>query len=111
MSNLKVINTNKEVELAPGKTYKGHWNNATPGANAVWGAQAIPLATGSTIEGFAQDTSVEVTRLWRRLIITEKKPFPQSQTVETEVEHEIHYEIKNVGTEKVKFIIFLTIMW
>lgn len=101
-----VVNTKTVVELAPGQTTQRHWNNAAP-HDAVWSANAVAVATGSTAEGFAEDVALEVTRLWRRLIVTEKKPFPQSQTVEVKIEHEIHYEIKNVGAQPAKFVVYL----
>jgi len=93
--------------LNPGQTGHWWWNNANPG-DAVWTANAVPVATGSTTAGFAQDTQLEVTRLWRRLIVTEKKPFPQSQTVDVTVEHEVHYEVKNLSSKKADFVVFLS---
>lgn len=101
-----LVNTHTEHTLAPGKTGHWWWNNAAPG-QAVWSANAVPVPTGDTASGFAEDVSLEVTRLWRRLIVTEHKPFPQSQTVEVKIEHEIHYEIKNVGSSSARFVVFL----
>lgn len=95
-----------ELKLNPNQSAHWHWNNASP-SEAVWSANLIPFATGSTATGFAQDTSLEVTRTWRRLIVTESKPSPQSQTVETKVEHEIHFEFKNLTNTKVDFAIWL----
>jgi hypothetical protein len=109
MSKATLVDTKTEHSLAPGQTLHWHWNNATP-ADAVWYANAVPLATGSSTSGFTQDTQLEVTRLWRRLIVTEKKPFPQSQTVDVSVETEIHVDIKNIGTTSAKFVVFLSII-
>jgi hypothetical protein len=107
MANVIVVNTKSVLELAPGQEGHWHWNHAAP-ANAVWSANAVPASTGSTAQGFNQDTAVEITRMWRRLIVTEKKPFPQSQTTDLEVEHEIHYVAKNIGTQKASFVVWLS---
>jgi hypothetical protein len=107
MAKVLGITTKTQHELGPGQTGHYWWNNAAP-ADAVWSANAVPVATGSTTAGFAQDTSLEVTRLWRRLIVTEKKPFPQSQTADVSAETEIHYEIKNLSSTKATFIVFLS---
>jgi hypothetical protein len=109
MSKATLVDTKTQHDLAPGQTFHWHWNNAAP-ADAVWSANAVPVATGSTTGGFNQDTQLEVTRLWRRLIVTEKKPFPQSQTVDVVVETEIHCDIKNIGTTPAKFVVFLSIV-
>lgn len=82
MSKVLFVDTKTELTLAPGATVHGWWNNASP-FNAVWDAQAVPFATGSTATGFNQDTSLEVTRVWRHFTVTEIKPNPQSQTVDT----------------------------
>jgi hypothetical protein len=95
-----------ELELNGNQTIHTWWNNATP-VEAVWTANVVPLPTGSSTAGFTQDTSVEVKRLWRRLIVTEIKPFPQSQTVDLKVEHEIHYEIANLTNSKARVAVFL----
>ena len=95
-----LVDTKTQLNIQPGATFHFVWNNASP-SHAVWSANAVPVATGSTAGGFNQDSSVEVTRLWRRFISTEKKPFPQSQTADVVVEHEIHCELKNVGSSKV----------
>ena len=104
MANVRVVDTKTVHKLEPGKTIHILWNNTAP-ANAVWSAHAVPRGTGRTAAGFAQDTSLEVTRLWQ---VVEKKPFPQSQTVDVEVEHEIHYKIKNVGKKKASFVVSLS---
>jgi hypothetical protein len=105
-----IVNTKTELQLAGSKTGHWWWNNAAP-ADAVWSANAIPVQTGDTASGFAQDTSVEVTRLWRRLIVTEHKDSPQAQTVDVKVEHEIHYEIKNLGNQTARFVVFLSAVY
>jgi hypothetical protein len=107
MAKCEIIDTKLAIKLGPGKTHHLWWNKAAP-ANAVWLANAVPIITGDTATGFNQDSSVEITRLWRRLIVTEKKPFPQSQTTDVVVEHEIHYEVKNLGNTEVTFNVFLS---
>jgi hypothetical protein len=102
-----VINTQKERELNPGQSLHSWWNNASP-ANAVWTANAVPVLMGSTGTGFNQDTSVEVTRLWRRFKVVEKST---SQISDTDIESEIHYEVKNVGNSKARFIVYLCVCW
>ncbi|HTT48115.1 MAG TPA: hypothetical protein VMG39_08935 [Pseudolabrys sp.] len=109
MSKVTLVNTNVNLELGPGKTGHWHWNNATP-SDAVWYVNAVPFATGSTLTGFAQDTQLEVTRVWRRFIVTEHAP-PNSQISDTTTETEIHYEIKNLGGTTAKFNVFLSIVY
>ncbi len=104
---LLVINTQKERELNPGETLHSWWNNASP-ANAVWSANAVPLTTGSTNTGFNQDTQLEVTRLWRRYKVVEKST---SQISDVDIESEIHYEVKNIGNTKARFIVYLCVAW
>jgi hypothetical protein len=104
---LLVINTHKERELDPGQTLHSWWNNASP-TNAVWSANAVALATGSTNTGFNQDTQLEVTRLWRRFKVTEKS---STQFSDTDIETEIHYEVKNIGGSKARFIVYLCVAW
>lgn len=106
MSNV-LIKTSVDAWIEPGQTHHRWWNNAAP-RDAVWSAQAVPIATGDSVSGFAEDVSLEVTKVWRRLLVTEKKPFPQSQTVEVHAEDEIHYEVKNVGTRKCRYTVLLT---
>ena len=99
------FSTNKERELNPGQTGHWWWNNATP-ANAVWSANAVPVATGSTQTGFNQDTQLEVTRLWRRFKVIETS---STQFSDVDIETEIHYEVKNIGNTKAKFIMYLSV--
>ncbi len=103
------IKTKLDAWIEPGQTHRWWWNNAAP-RDAVWSAQAVPFATGDTASGFAEDVSLEVTRVWRRLIVTEKKPFPQSQTVDVISEDEIHYEVKNIGNRKSRYAVFLSVI-
>jgi hypothetical protein len=110
MSKVLFVDTKKEISLAPGAAVHGWWNNASP-ANAVWSAQAVPYATGSTASGFTQDTTLEVTRLWRHYTVTEIKDNPQSQTATTKEETEIHYEIKNIGSSTAKFHVVLSAIY
>jgi hypothetical protein len=102
---LKVINTQTEQELNPGQTLHSWWNNASP-ANAVWTANAVPLSTGSTSTGFNQDTQIEVTRLWRRFKVVEKS---STQFSDVDIETEIHYEVKNVGNSKARFVMYFSV--
>ena len=101
-----LVNTHTQHTLAPGKTVHSWWNNAAP-SQAVWSANAVPTQTGDTKSGFAEDVSLEVTRLWRRMIVTEVKDSPQSQTTDVKLEHEIHFEVKNVGNSSAQFTVFL----
>ena len=101
------FNTNKDFELNPGQTLHSWWNNASP-ANAVWSANAVPLATGSTQTGFDQDTQLEVTRVWRRFKVVEKST---SQFSKVDTETEIHYEVKNIGSTKARFNVYLSVAW
>ncbi len=101
---LKVFHTNT-LELNAGQTGHWWWNNATP-ADAVWSANAVPLATGSTTSGFSQNTQLEVTRLWRVFKVIEKST---SQFSDTDIETEIHYEVKNLGGTKAKFRMFFSV--
>ena len=103
----KVIKIPNDLELNPGETKHWWWNNASP-ANAVWSANAVPLATGTTNTGFAQDTQLEVTRLWRRFKVIENS---QSQFSDTDIESEIHYEVKNLSGTKARFNVYLSIAW
>ncbi|WP_407048592.1 hypothetical protein [Methyloraptor flagellatus] len=108
MSKISFIDTQTTLELGPNETKTWHWNNAAP-ANAVWSAAAIPFATGDSTKGFTQDTRLEVTDVWHRLLVTEHKPFPQSQTVETKVETEIYYTIRNLSpSDHAKFKVVLS---
>jgi len=100
-----VVNTKAERELAPGKSGTWVWNNAAP-HDAVWSANAVPVPSGDTQKGFNEVVSLEVTRLWRRLIVTELDP--HSQATQLKVEHEIHYEVENVGDAPARFVVFLS---
>ena len=102
---IKVFKVPSDLELNPGATGHWWWNNATP-ANAVWSANAVAIATGSTTAGFAQDTQLEVTRLWRRFKVVEKST---SQFSDTDIETEIHYEVKNLSGTKAKFNIYFSV--
>lgn len=102
---VSVINTKKELELNPGEEREYWWNHASP-ADGVWSANAVPLATGSTTAGFSQHTKLEVTRLWREFIVTEKS---KTQFSDVDIETEIHYKVKNIGTTKARFTVFLCV--
>src|SRR5437763_8646170 len=100
-----VINTQKEWELDSGKTVHSWWNNASQ-VNAVWTANAVPLSTGSQSTGYDQDTQLEVTRLWRRFKVVGKWVGEGWDLV---TETEIHWEVKNIGSSKARFIVFLSV--
>jgi hypothetical protein len=101
----KVFKVPTDLELNPGATGHWWWNHATP-TFAVWSANAVAIATGSTSAGFQQDTQLEVTRLWRRFIVIEKST---SQISDTDIETEIHYEVKNLSGTKAKFNIYFSV--
>jgi hypothetical protein len=103
----KVIKIPNALQLNGGQTGHWWWNNASP-ANAVWSANAVPIATGNTTDGFDQDTQLEVTRLWRRFKVVEKST---SQFSDTDIESEIHYEIKNLTGALAKFNVYLCVSW
>jgi hypothetical protein len=92
--------------LAPNQSVIHHWNNATP-LDAVWHIQAIPLESSFTsIDPPEQHMEAEVTRIWRRVNRT-----PKSSDVQPWVyEHEIWYEVKNVGSRKVDVGVYASIV-
>jgi hypothetical protein len=49
-----------------------------------------------------------VTRLWRRFKVVEKST---SQFSDTDIESEIHYEIKNLTGALAKFNVYLCVSW
>ena len=97
----RIIKTDINAWIEPGQTQHWWWNNAAP-REAVWSVQAVPFATGDLIQGFQEDVALEVTRVWRRLIVTEKKPFGVAS------EDEIHYEVKNVGNQRSRYTVYLS---
>ena len=92
--------------LAPGATTTNHWNNASP-ATAVWYIQAVPLVSSFTANPVQQSVEVEVTRVWRKLNRTSlgSGEFPQP-----DLEHEIWYVFKNVGTRAVNFDVYASVI-
>lgn len=92
-----LIDTKQDLELDPGQSVDRVWNNATP-AHAVWYANAFPLNSGQPV---SQETKLEVTRLWRRFTHNKKT---------NKQEHEIWYTVKNVGTQKARFNVYLSII-
>ncbi|SRR6266481_9694298 len=106
MANVSLVNTNTSIKLAPGQTEHVKWSNATPGFNSVWSANAVPHNTTSSASP-NQDSSGEITRLWRRLIVTDKSS-PGQQIADIHIEHEIHFEVKNVGNTEATFNVFLS---
>ena len=109
MSFARIIKTGVDAWIDPGQTQHRTWNNADI-REAIWSAQAIPFSTGNSTKGFNEDVALEVTRVWRRLIVTEIKPFPQNPQIPTGVasEDEIHYEVKNVGTQRARYTVYLS---
>jgi hypothetical protein len=93
----KLIDTKQDLKLASGESLTRSWNRAT--GKAVYSANAVPRSTGSTTEGFDQVTQLEVTRLWRKYIFTEKS---------NDFEHEIWYTVKNVGNDTARFNVYLS---
>ena len=102
---IKTFKIEDSLELNPGQTGHWWWNHASP-AGSVWSANAVPMATGSTTTGFAQNTELEVTRIWRKYIIIEKST---SQFSDTDIESEIHYEVKNLSGTKARFHVYLSV--
>jgi hypothetical protein len=100
-----VVQAGGQKHLGPGQTGTWVWNNAAP-ANAVWSANAVPNLSGAE----TQDSSLEVTRLWRRLLVTSHKDSPQSESATEKVEHEIHYEVKNLMNQGVDFLVYLSVV-
>jgi hypothetical protein len=100
-----VFSTGNTKTLDPGQTGHWWWNNAAP-SKGVWSAMAVPVATGSTSAGFNQDTQVEVTRIWQRFKVIEKST---TQISDTDIETEIHYEVKNIGSTKATFVVYFSV--
>ncbi len=100
-----LVNTHHEHDLAAGKSGIWIWKNLAP-HDAVWSVNAVPVQIGDTQTGFDNDTSFEVTRVWRRMISTEDDPHSQATTVT--IKHELHYEVKNVGNAPGRFVAFLS---
>jgi hypothetical protein len=93
--------------IAPGKSVIYHWNNATP-ANAVWYIQAIPRDDSFKGVPLAEESvAAEVTRVWRKLI---RSPGPAEFPESGDLEHEVWYEIKNVGSKDVNVDVFASIV-
>lgn len=93
--------------LAPGKSTIKHWNNATP-PNAVWHVQAVPLLSSfASANPVDQSVEAEVTRVWRRL---NRSKGPGEFPDVLSYEHEVWYEIKNVGTREVDVDVYASII-
>ncbi len=99
-----LVNTQHEHDLAAGTSGIWIWKNLAP-HDAVWSVNAVPVQTGDTQTGFNDEASFEVTRVWRRMISTEDE---HSQATTVTVKHELHYEVKNVGTTPGRFVAFLS---
>ncbi len=103
-SRVKLITINN---IAPGQTKIYYWNNATP-SEAVWYIQAVPLTSSFTNTSLSeQSVDVEITRVWRRLNRKRGRiEFPYAYTYE----HEIWYEIKNIGSKEVDIDVYASII-
>lgn len=101
-----LIPLGKIDNLAPGQSTVKHWNNATPPL-AVWYIQAIPRESSYTSASPAeQSVAAEVTKVWRNVNRT-----PTTSDVQFyKFEHEIWYEIKNVGTREVDVDVYASII-
>ena len=95
----KVIETKTVLELEPGKTTHRKLSNASPD-KAVWSANAIPIFVPSQTGNF-EEIELEITRLWRKFIVT-------GGGVDLKSETEIHFVIKNVGKTKASFTVLLS---
>lgn len=102
----KLVKLTTLNNIAPGEKRTRKWNNATP-SNAVWYIQAVPLASSLTASATEQSLTVEVPRVWRRLIV--KKEL-QGEFEVTEIEHEVHYEVKNIGDKEVDVDVYASII-
>ena len=100
------IHVSKEHELAPNQTDTWHWNHAAE-VNAVWTANAV-LIRVTDYSKQSQDSRLEVTRLWRRYQVVDNS---LGQTANDTAEHEIYYEVRNVGPETARFKVYLCATW
>src|SRR3712207_1921615 len=96
----KVIDTKTVLELEPGKTTHRKLSNASPD-KAVWSANAMPIFEPSSQLGQLEEIELEITRLWRKLIVTGSGTNVKGET-------EIHFVIKNVGKTKARFTVLLS---
>jgi hypothetical protein len=92
--------------LEKGQSTTGHWKHLTP-SSAVWYIQAIPLENSFTDSPPNQSVEVEVTRVWRQLNRTES---PGSEFTEIDTEHEVWWEVKNVGSRPLNAQIYASIV-
>lgn len=102
----KMINCKLDIPLAPGHSKELWWNNANP-RHAVYTVQAVPLPTGDSANGFDENVSVEVVRVWRKFIVNEKS---NDRFSDTDTEDEIHYVVKNVGTQPTRFNVYISVV-
>ena len=100
-TELKKLNSSP-FQLDPGQSVPGHWNNANP--KAVYSIQAIPLESSFPGVSGPATVEVEVTRVWRKLNVTKTSSDVQPFTFE----HEIWFEVKNVGTKKVTCDVYVS---
>ena|SRR6185295_13808328 len=91
-------------DMAPGATYSFEWKNIPDGK--AYAVDASPFWPGDYYEGYGNTTQVEVMRQSRRRRQIQK---PGSIGVTTEVHSDILGEIKNVGSHKLNFELYLTV--
>lgn len=102
-----LVSLGKIPNLAPGQSKTKRWNNATPHL-AVWFIQAIPQNSSFTTFPPAEESvEVEVTRVWRKLNRTVQGAFLGG--THSDFEHEIWYEVKNVGGREVDVEVYASI--
>src|ERR1700750_1748819 len=91
-----LVNLQKEHELAAGKSASWMFEISNSDADSVWYVNAVPVPSGDTQSGFDEEVSLEVTKVWRKMTV--KQLPPHQQDAQIEVEHQLGYEIKNIGT-------------
>jgi hypothetical protein len=91
--------------LAPQATFHFLWNNV-PAAGKACAVDAYGYNVGSTQEGFTNTTKIEVTHFVRRRRQIEKQG---SIGVTVEVHDDIEGDVKNVGSSKLDFDLYLVV--
>jgi len=98
MATVNVTTIVQNGSLEAGKTAHHWWNNAPWGK--VFALEVVPSEIGTTQTGFNHVSEVQITKQWRKFISKEK---PGSIGVKVETELELHFEVKNIGTEKANY--------
>jgi hypothetical protein len=96
-------NTQTEHELEAGKSDGWFYDISTERVGAVWSVNAMPVPSGDTESGFNEVVSLEVTKVWRKMSVA----FVGDEIGTLEIQHQLGYEVKNVGNETAKFVIVL----